>query len=229
MDAIYQGANFTIVTADGNNADASLLGVVPVSREMMQHTVRTLDGCVLPNVLPDFGLTVNDSHWNKRGWTYQERVLSSRKVYFSSAQLLLECPHGVNREDDLLDCHDQGKGSASVNLPQLGLDMGDRYQIMQSGRLNLLIYEGIVHEYSMRDLTYEEDFLDAFQGRAAVLKRELFRNSPILDGVPVSMLDAGVIWRPSQGLQRRHRRTNTHEQKQWFPSWSDGMDGRYSL
>lgn len=220
MDAIYGKAKLTIIAVGGSDADFGLPGVTPGSREEMQQKVKAGD-VLLGNVLPGLKQTVNSSYWNTRGWTYQERLLSPRRLYFTPTQVFLECQHGMNKEDDLLDCHEDITSDAmDENMP--ALDFGNPYRILQADRLNLSVYERIVHEYTVRNLTYDGDILNAFQGVASVLQRNLFRNSPIAFGIPVCLLEVSLVWRPARQLHRRLRPNSQGNEAQelYFPSWS---------
>lgn len=131
MEAIYQKAKFTIVAAAGSD---SLWGVAPGSRDTTQLHAKTPDGILLANLLPSIGQTVNKSHWNTRGRTYQERMLSDRKLYFTPSQISFECTHGVNSEDSHLDCHDI-TGSDRLNHDMSVLDFVDQYQTTQPDQI----------------------------------------------------------------------------------------------
>jgi hypothetical protein len=83
MDCIYNAASLTIVAANSKRASAGLPGSPGTLRKQVQHTAQ-----VTPNLTLCLGITstikeVEDSHWNHRGWTFQERLLSKRLVIFA--------------------------------------------------------------------------------------------------------------------------------------------------
>jgi len=168
MDKIYQRAKMTIVAAYGTGADAGLLGVRPASRLSSQRVV-DVQGMKLSSVLPGLGNAVDATPWNTRAWTYQERLLSNRKLYFCKDQVFFECDHGQYREDMLIDPH----SNAQLREVTYGTDPkhGTAHKIVYRNKLNLHVYEEIVFEYTSRNLSYEEDIMNAFQGVSNVLSR----------------------------------------------------------
>jgi hypothetical protein len=100
MDIIYGNATLTIV-ASTNLSPAEALPGVSAPR---QHTqiVEQVQGLTLGAALHDTRTadhTVDTSTWNSRAWTFQERGLSQRAVYFTQAQMCFTCPHGSAVED----------------------------------------------------------------------------------------------------------------------------------
>jgi hypothetical protein len=94
-------------------------------------------------------------------------------------------------------------------------------------KLNLHVYEDALVEYTRRNLSYEEDILNAFQGVASLMARRIFNNSPVLFGIPQCLLDVALLWQPAGPLRRRHR-TSLHASA--FPNWSwVGWVGRFEL
>jgi hypothetical protein len=84
MDTIYESAQLTIMAAAGENAEYGLPGVgkgrlVPGSLDLGGLSVGTLprDACQ----------SIQSSVWWSRGWTYQEGVLSRRRLIFTDDQV----------------------------------------------------------------------------------------------------------------------------------------------
>ncbi|KAK1761557.1 heterokaryon incompatibility protein-domain-containing protein [Echria macrotheca] len=228
MDAIYGCARLTLVAAAGSDAQAGLPGIRTGTRPRQQRVVRITSALLLSKVLPTFKSVVDHSTWNSRGWTYQERVLSERKLYFTDQQAYYECPHGFSCEDNLSGPHesdaplnDPGHGGNDDDDSTPGGVVDDRYQLEQKGVLNYAIYEGVVREYTARMLGYEEDGEAAFRGVANAMQLRLFYGSPMIFGIPLCCIDLALLWRPSGRLERRRRRllhavsTATN-----FPSWT---------
>ncbi|PMD29793.1 HET-domain-containing protein, partial [Hyaloscypha variabilis F] len=72
MDLIYESADATLIALHGENDQSGLPGVSTLSRA-----------------------TQPSSHWNTRGWTYQEARLSRRCLFFSRYQVYLVCRHST--------------------------------------------------------------------------------------------------------------------------------------
>jgi hypothetical protein len=98
MDVIYRRALLTFVAAAGSDTNTGLPGLrsdlprkqAPAARIQSPHLV----------ALPTDGESdVNTSKWNPRAWTFQERVLSTRLLRFTSSFVTFECQEACWRED----------------------------------------------------------------------------------------------------------------------------------
>ncbi|KAK0752744.1 heterokaryon incompatibility protein-domain-containing protein [Schizothecium vesticola] len=101
MGAIYGNAVITIVASTNSTPTEGLPGVAKVPRTRAQ-VVQKMQGIALAAAFHDARLPyqdIEDSVWNSRAWTFQERQLSRRAVYFTSSQMYFTCPHEVVSED----------------------------------------------------------------------------------------------------------------------------------
>ena len=140
---------------------------------------------------------LGSSRWNTRGWTYQERMLSRRLVYFGARQLYWECQQGMVNEDGSVE--DLGSGRYSQGMFDLstgkskrdfrnGLSWGGRMERLArivgvfttriGSQLMAQVVVGdpwaqLVREYSHRQLTVEADKLTAIDGVAQAMGRRL--------------------------------------------------------
>ena len=100
MSSIYGNAVLTIVASTNVDPSNGLPGVsTPRSREQVAAKVQ---GICLASAFHDprrAYAEIEDSVWNSRAWTFQERHLSERSVYFTNAQMHFSCPHGKCYED----------------------------------------------------------------------------------------------------------------------------------
>jgi len=205
MDLVYQKAVFTLVSAAGNNADAPLPGV---SERATKQQLVQIQGLNLCQQLRNFEHSVNPSAWNTRGWTYQERVLSPRKIIFTAEQLFFECEHGECSEDIFVDFHAQEQPPPAERILEDTL-----YHIPTYQNLNWEVYTSLVETYTHRCLSYSSDILNAFKGISNVIQNSLFDNSPMIHGIPLCALDIGVLWQPGDSCNRRLPLSE-------FPSWA---------
>lgn len=89
MDLIYKNSEFTIIAAAGQDPSYGLPGVG------RRH--RGGQGCinigthVLVSALEDPKSLINSSTWITRAWTYQEALLSRRRLVFTDQQVYYEC------------------------------------------------------------------------------------------------------------------------------------------
>lgn len=93
MDIIYHLAKFSIV----HLGEDKWPGLPGVSSRPRNYTLSdkpwTLYGAETQAYaeLPDISDAVEGSVWNTRGWTYQERMFSRRKIFVSSDEVYLNC------------------------------------------------------------------------------------------------------------------------------------------
>jgi hypothetical protein len=151
MDKIYEEAAFTIIAASGTNADAGLQGVRPASRNFNSIT-GVLDG--IPLIQGKKILDLGSTPWAKRGWTFQETILSRKRLIFANDRVFYRCCFTMRGEDRPLDF------------------LGNDYQVSKNitwGRVLDTMdlwddYSGKVQEYTARTLTKEGDVYAAFAG-----------------------------------------------------------------
>ncbi|KAI9150347.1 hypothetical protein HJFPF1_10111 [Paramyrothecium foliicola] len=100
MHAIYGNAALTIVAP--TNSDP-LDGIPGISQPRAETQITSrVQGMTLAVVFQDARkryADIQDSVWNSRAWTFQEKVLSPRSVYFTNSQMYFECPHATIFED----------------------------------------------------------------------------------------------------------------------------------
>lgn len=224
MDRIYGNALLTIVAADAEHAAVGLRGVESGSRHVEQifEQVESDIHMMLPLPEPK-GLTT--SVWNKRAWTFQERLLSRRMVIFMGGQIIWRCHKAVAFED--MTAAETGEelesySSLSIKPQHLGQKktaesyLNCSVEQLRSGQTHLVRtttfsnYASLVHEYSQRRMQFPTDVLHAFAGLSHVF--ELCFKGPIRQGLPEALLDAALLWRPVERLCRRSA--------PGVPSWS---------
>ncbi|KAK0620820.1 heterokaryon incompatibility protein-domain-containing protein [Immersiella caudata] len=123
-------------------------------------TLRT-GGLAMPSPYVDndvdltFEESENDGKWAQRAWTFQESMLSIRKLYFGSFQLMFSCPNHTTSDTGLF--HLNGDNAHGVipfpTHPQ------SRHEA----------WHDVVARFANRDLTHETDRLPAFSGIARVM------------------------------------------------------------
>ena len=211
MDIVYGSAILTIAATSGNNADTGLAGRQTNSRTFIQ-LVEKIQGHSLANRPPTFDKTIDESSWNSRAWTFQERIVSSRVLYVADQRCFFTCHH---RPDAFMESVDDTESGLIVKpIPTLDKDYSRNF-IPSSREVNILSYLRIVRNYTSRQLTYASDIINAFEGVAARL-RPLFR-SDLLFGIPRSELDSQILWQPDGPMTRRR---DPQTGLPIFPSWS---------
>jgi hypothetical protein len=98
MDVIYSQAVATIVSLSGKDASAGLPGAKQRARRSQQHPV-TISPWQLLAKLPELSVALRKSKWQTRAWTFQEGILSRRRLFFSDHQVYFQCQPGYYTED----------------------------------------------------------------------------------------------------------------------------------
>ncbi|KAJ4857180.1 heterokaryon incompatibility protein (HET) domain-containing protein [Trichoderma breve] len=169
MGAIYSNAEVTIIAAAGQDENYGLSG--------------------------DPQAAIKSSKWSTRGWTFQEAVLSRRRLVFTEQQVYFEL-----HIDDRSKSHQDGPNEVF-------------------GR-----YLSNVEEYSTRKLTYAEDSLNAFRGIAQQFwyRKHAVHN---IWGMAYRMAPDKRTSSFVQSLTWRHAKncwdlSQSPQRRPQFPSWS---------
>ncbi|KAL9113464.1 MAG: hypothetical protein Q9227_002505 [Pyrenula ochraceoflavens] len=182
------------------------------SGELIGRSYNTGDelqpGLVTGEVLPGIKLlasrppeaVIQDSQWNQRGWTFQERLLSRRCLIFAEGKVYFQCRSSVTSEDIFSHGGSKGWSLDWKNSPLRTL--------RELRRRAFWFYIKCVSLYTGRLLSKPKDILTAFQGTSWLLQRHL--NAPLLWGLPSSHFDLALLWSPV-GLLKRRERKSAHQ------------------
>ena len=227
MDAVYGNAILTINAAAGQDANAGLPGVGHSSRKVEQLVLEYRPGRRLIAAQPILTDIADNSYWNTRAWTYQERFLSKRSLTFTDGgHIFFQCQRVVWCEDvaaeeyQTIDYHQMEDylpiaWSAEHNDHMYKL----HYALHVLKSTNWVEYLRVVEEYTPRMLSFDSDILAAFAGMSKVLG-SMFR-SPLLYGLPESLFDCALLWQPAGTVVRRDiPRPAFNSDGIDFPSWS---------
>jgi len=217
MGLIYSCAYATIVAAEGIDANAGLPGVQKYSRGV--KISEYVEGVEFMAAQRHVIFSMEESLWNTRGWTFQEKLFSNRCIVFTNSQVFFCCNITLQREDNVLEDNSHCLGGLNLigNFPPLPVhfDLNSKFVLVAFGR-----YQITVAEYPRRQFTKDEDILNAFMG-----VQNLF--SPFLGefrwGLPSCCFEAALTWRSKDKFPIKKR--------EGFPSWSwaGWKDYRYSV
>jgi hypothetical protein len=150
MGSIYAASQLTIVDAVGRDPDNGLPGVLS---DRGARWIQ-LDSIYLTALPPVCGTEIIDeSPWASRAWTFQEGVLSRRRLVFTKRQVVFICNTEILFEAKNTSSDD--KFYTARWLPLRECDSGIRPMA------RALDY---VSEYSKRKLSYDSDALKAIVG-----------------------------------------------------------------
>lgn len=193
--------------AGGDNADAPLPGVRENSRSIIQHEAE-IQGLHLMTVQRPFLASVSNSKWSSRGWTFQEKILSKRLLIFTPYQTFFQCGQAIFYEDTFLE---RSSHSPNIDISQEeGMQFRRHLSKPTADMCPLRKYSTCIKGYVCRELTKQDDGLNAFQGVLNILRPEF--SDEFHWGLPESMFDIAMTWHFGNHYPERRR--------QEFPSWS---------
>jgi hypothetical protein len=231
MDLVYNCATLTIVAAGGQNSASGLPGV---SRSRDLQPSINVGKYDLVSALSNPVRDVRHSKWMGRGWTYQEALLSKRRLFFTEKQVYFECGRAtfmetVTEPEELLFAQADAAMKREIHSGSIDTLLDTRHRLFPADYLSQ-ISEGpwlIQHrlaDYTARSLTFESDTLNAFLG---ILRH--FRNLECsishVWGVPV-LWSSAAKWSAMEGFATGlswigfFPTTQVIERRFEFPSWS---------
>ncbi|KAK1751208.1 HET-domain-containing protein [Echria macrotheca] len=195
MDQIYEHAWLTIAAGHGHNANAGLPGVRHGDRVRRNFAHEVKPGLFL-GLCESFGLLLSRTLYETRAWTFQERLLSRRVLYFFENSLAFSCGLSIRLEacPDRYPCPKPQDPSFARSLVE---SPGSEDQRTQTA---LRDYFRVVSIYSQRALTHDSDILRALAG---IMRRFSLRfETSLIQGLPKLALDFSLIFRGTN-LKRR--------------------------
>ncbi|GAB1316997.1 hypothetical protein MFIFM68171_07207 [Madurella fahalii] len=140
---------------------------------------------------------IQDSPWNQRGWTFQERLLSRRCLIFAEGHVYFQCRSAVISQHIFTD----GGGANGWSLDWTNSPLRTLGELR---RRAFWFYMKCIRLYTGRDLSKPKDILTAFQGAAWLLEDRM--KAPLFYGLPSSHFDLALLWMPLQKLERRRQK-----------------------
>ncbi|KAI0147449.1 heterokaryon incompatibility protein-domain-containing protein [Xylariaceae sp. FL1272] len=220
MDVIYTRASFTIVSANGEDANARLSGLTPGSRSLIQRVAEYSKDLSLAALSLDFDDATHDSIWNGRGWTYQERILSQRLLVFVGDTVYFECGQATWSEDFNIMPSTVITSAARQTVEHL-YDAEPPALRPRPGRhlnTNFESYLRAVIDYTSRQMTYPTDRVRGLEGILQV-----FRGAHGPESFKWGMWVQGALCHSLLWLPRENPKKITDDPKTGmplFPSWS---------
>lgn len=201
MHTIYGNAHFTICAADGSDSQAGLVALQAQAQgnRTEQVIVQVVPGLHLQAVRPP-EVVIQDSVWNTRGWTFQERILSRKCVVFAEGKVYYQCRRAALCEEIHNDI-----SSSEWSLQSIGSPM---HYLPEIESRAASFYMKSVTMFYRRNLTRSGDILSAYRGVEAVLEKVLC--APFCFGIPTSHFDLGLLWQPLRANIRRVPRPHVH-------------------
>ncbi|KAH7050154.1 heterokaryon incompatibility protein-domain-containing protein [Macrophomina phaseolina] len=223
MASIYNGAIVTIVAASGDDPWTPLPGIRESTRPGRPPIITK--GLKLACAGVDYRLTVENSKWNTRGWTYQEGILSRTLLIFSRDQLFFRCNTATWQEDTVLE------GPDSVDH-RLRIEDSDMEHPFWKESLRGIpptsffsTYCDMIKSYVEREFTDPSDALNAFSGVIEAL--EGFLRTRFFIGLPARYFYIALCFR----FPEFDGETGQVDRRPMLPAWSwvawNSEDGIY--
>jgi hypothetical protein len=225
MGEVYASAFFTVVAAQTTDATLGLYGRRKMSvypGAPLQERAEGDSGMVRMTgrlIMREQSVSLMESKYFSRAWTFQEYVFSKRRVVFHGDTVNWECSCSSWHET-------QDVSVVPSSRPQLSrLGPGQRQSSVQSVPAGFMAapwpdmhrYARLVVLFNLRDLTYPEDVLGAFAGVLNHLSQTF--TGGFISGLPVMCFDAALLWQPWRPLARRESK-RASAVGPILPSWS---------
>jgi hypothetical protein len=191
MDIVYQKALLTIVAMSGENSDAGLAGIRPKSRSCEQHPFKIKGGIIVESLdspqKESWRNYLGASRWDRRAWTFQEKIFSSRSLIFTSKQIYWECLNGSWCEDGIWEVFE---------FPSMLRRAFDTKPHLRCQSMNPKefpdAYGSLVEQYSAREFSFDFDILNAFAGILNFMERVW--DQEFFWGMPCAYFSAALQW-----------------------------------
>lgn len=220
MHRIYHCADFTIIAADGSDANHGLRGLKGLTASRNNFQVPTqLSGSEWvatrhPSKAYFKSRGVPNTYYT-RAWTFQECGFSLRKLIFANDTIEWCCEHGQMHEAVIRELPGSSYRRQCEELYRPTV-----HRLLAARMPTPASLGDLVSAYNTRNLTFPEDALSAFAGTQSLL--EQFYQSGFLYGLPEFWFELALYWTPRGNIKRRiasSSRSSTGTSYQ-LPSWS---------
>ncbi|KAI9713910.1 MAG: hypothetical protein M1820_000640 [Bogoriella megaspora] len=184
MDSIYGNATLTVVAAVNGKYVTGLPGTPGRPRPPFLCNRTRLFELEGSSIGSNFKTVVNDSVWNTRGWTFQERLLSPRCLYIAEYQVYFSCPQ-TTLEEEIGQLRVRDALNRFVRFSEPSMLWAYNINSLQA-------YLTSVSLYTARQLSYEMDVLNAFAGVSNVISKQM--KTALFFGLPERHFQQAMLW-----------------------------------
>lgn len=252
MGSIYSNSYLTVIAAAGKDPTHSLPGVGYPRKGLHGLNIDglTTNGLRLTPWREDtwntIGRAIKRSAWNQRAWTYQEALLSRRRLVFTEEGLYFQCGAACATENVLGPLVRKGALELAAAQQQI-LSQADCMQIhLPFSRpyagywsWETTYFRDRVKEYNLRKMSDQRDALHAFQGIMDQYQ-QTSEGGTCFMGLPLSRhrdpmynyrvesnsqtLAGTLLWHSDPRFLRNKKITDTWQaesrRRKEFPSWT---------
>jgi hypothetical protein len=221
MDDIYRAASLTIIAA-ATPLDGTEVGLPGVREDSARHDTAVLDirGLRFRQCYLGLWNGLASSKWHSRAWTFQEYLLSKRYLIFTQEQVYFVC-HRASFAEDYIDhiCVKKADVREESLVPCCDLTIFDNEADGKNSHRPLHFmnsYADLVTSYTMREMSFDVDAINAARGLLHLLRRE--HGIRFLCGLPIPhLIGYFLTWAPV-GLSVRRDPSIAGGTR--FPSWT---------
>ncbi|KAF4635082.1 hypothetical protein G7Y89_g3009 [Cudoniella acicularis] len=215
MNDIYSSAFATILSLNGSSISEGLPRVGTGMSVIQQQLVDFGQGNKIASELPPLETQLKSGNLMTRGWTFQEVLLSNRRLFFTREQVHFACNY-MSCPESFKSQHFYGPYSylaESINP----LANGTTHWSPKEAQKELT---KLINRYIIRKLSNSSDRLDAVSGLLKKLEEGYFQEG-FFFGLPQQFFRYWILWsgdfltNPSMRHQPQVERRNEN-----FPSWS---------
>lgn len=155
-------AEITLIAAVG---DSPANGLPGVTKERRKPPVFRFGSHTLVATLPDPRILIASSTWSTRGWTYQEAILSRRRLVFTDHQVYFQCNIFTTSFMGLPKTYFGRSEATSLASASIGsCNIPKNIDGFSTSELTPWEIWPRINEYTQRSLSYQEDIMNAMLG-----------------------------------------------------------------
>jgi hypothetical protein len=219
MADIYKGALLTIMAASAADSQEGFFRDRATTMGMVALPYADASGATelsvfVSKALPSFKSFMSSAALFRRGWVFQERLMSKRKLIFGKYETYWECD-GIVQSESKIQSRDEFelwylKENATFGVFSDPLHKTDGVH----GRTSpAYLWQNVVEQYSRCALTYEADRLPALSGLARTFARRF--GGSYAAGLWQNQMPYTLLWFNSSWNTKE-----TYEGEYRAPSWS---------
>lgn len=216
MDLIFECAFLSLIALDGEGVTAGLAGISRPLAFTAQPTIATDKGKYMATYVHHVWHDEGQKTYDSRAWTFQEQVLCRRGLYFDRHHIYLRCEEELFHDCLTVDTTQvrQTQEQHSAWFWQNGWSF-----FPKSPQFTFNQYATFVANYTQRELSFQEDAMNACQGLLNTFTRSC--GVSFIWGLPRKDFLRALLWEKSEEHKVRRRAS--------FPSWSwAGWQGKTS-
>ncbi|CZR50138.1 uncharacterized protein PAC_00010 [Phialocephala subalpina] len=220
MDVIYSASWATLISLDGLTVCEGLPRVGSDSRVVPQGVVDFGKGNSLLSMMPPLEVKLKESEWATRGWTFQEGILSNRRLIFAREQVYFICNHMSCSESFNFVDKDGFEDPRADDMTAYRCSLRNPLILANLTGETQHAFEDIISCCAIRKLTHQSDALNAVTGLLKRLEKESFPDGFVF-GMPRRNFRYSLLW--TEDLMRKMNSGDEVDCKlrnKHFPSWS---------